>query len=375
MRPIRFLLEKEFKQIFRNKAMLPIILVLPVIQLLILSFAVDYEIKNIKLFVMDQDKSSYSRLLIDKFTASDYFQVTGVGESITTGYSFIADRKSDLVLHIPARFERSLVRKGSADLQLIIDAIDGAKAGLIANYSTSIIQEFNKEIILTDGMRMANGSLIGFKTADIIPRFRFNPLMDYKSFMVPGILVILVTMIGAFLSGMNIVREKELGTIEQINVTPIKKYQFILGKTIPFWIIGLFELSVGLTAAKLIFDIPMVGSLWVLYAFAAIYLLLVLGFGLFISTLTNTQQQAMFISWFFLVIFILMGGLFTPIENMPEWAQTITLFNPIRYFIEVTRSVLLKGSGFAELRNHFMIISGYAILIIGLAVLRYRKTA
>ena len=375
MRPIRFLLEKEFKQIFRNKAMLPIILVLPVIQLLILSFAVDYEIKNIKLFVMDQDKSSYSRLLIDKFTASDYFQVTGVGESITTGYSFIADRKSDLVLHIPARFERSLVRKGSADLQLIIDAIDGAKAGLIANYSTSIIQEFNKEIILTDGMRMANGSLIGFKTADIIPRFRFNPLMDYKSYMVPGILVILVTMIGAFLSGMNIVREKELGTIEQINVTPIKKYQFILGKTIPFWIIGLFELSVGLTAAKLIFDIPMVGSLWVLYAFAAIYLLLVLGFGLFISTLTNTQQQAMFISWFFLVIFILMGGLFTPIENMPEWAQTITLFNPIRYFIEVTRSVLLKGSGFAELRNHFMIISGYAILIIGLAVLRYRKTA
>ncbi len=193
--------------------------------------------------------------------------------------------------------------------------------------------------------------------------------------MVPGILVLLVTMIGVFLSAMNIVREKEIGTAEQLNVTPIRKSHFIIGKLAPFWILGIFEFTLGLIIAKFVFDVPFVGSLVLVYAFAAIYIIMILGMGLFISTITNTQQQAMFIAWFFLVVFILMGGLFTPIESMPDWAQTITLFNPIRYFIEVIRMVLLKGSGFFDVKFHFVVVILYAFIINGLATWNYRKTA
>jgi ABC-2 type transport system permease protein len=192
--------------------------------------------------------------------------------------------------------------------------------------------------------------------------------------MVPGILVLLVTMVTLFLSGMNIVREKEIGTLEQINVTPIKKHQFIIGKLLPFWILGMSILTIGLFIAKLVFNTPMVGSLLLLYGFTSIYILLVLGIGLFISNFTDTQQQAMFIAWFFMVIFILMSGLFTPIESMPKWAQAITEFNPVKYFVEVMRMVMLKGSTFMDILPQFAKTLVYALIINSLAVWRYRKT-
>ena len=209
---------------------------------------------------------------------------------------------------------------------------------------------------------------------EVISADWYNPELDYKTFMVPGILALLVTMVGAFLSSMNIAREKELGTVEQLNVTPIRKYQFVIGKLLPFWIIGLVELSIGLVVAKLLYDIPFLGSIPLLFAFAALYLLVVLGLGLFISTVTDTQQQAMFVSWFFLVIFILMSGLFTAIENMPIWAQRLTLLNPVRYFIEVIRMVMLKGAALQDIVRHIWILAAYAVLMNGLAMWRYRKT-
>jgi ABC-2 type transport system permease protein len=193
--------------------------------------------------------------------------------------------------------------------------------------------------------------------------------------MVPGILVLLVTMVTLFLSGMNIVREKEIGTLEQINVTPIKKHQFIIGKLLPFWILGMSILTIGLFIAKLVFNTPMVGSLLLLYSFTSIYILLVLGIGLFISNFTDTQQQAMFIAWFFMVIFILMSGLFTPIESMPKWAQAITEFNPVKYFVEVMRMVMLKGSTFMDILPQFAKTLVYALIINSLAVWRYQKTS
>jgi ABC-2 type transport system permease protein len=193
--------------------------------------------------------------------------------------------------------------------------------------------------------------------------------------MVPGILVLLVTMVTLFLSGMNIVREKEIGTLEQINVTPIKKHQFIIGKLLPFWILGMSILTIGLFIAKLVFNTPMVGSLLLLYGFTSIYILLVLGIGLFISNFTDTQQQAMFIAWFFMVIFILMSGLFTPIESMPKWAQAITEFNPVKYFVEVMRMVMLKGSTFMDILPQFAKTLVYALIINSLAVWRYQKTS
>ena len=198
--------------------------------------------------------------------------------------------------------------------------------------------------------------------------------MDYKTFMVPGILALLVTMIGGFLSSMNIVKEKEIGTIEQINVTPIQKYHFIIGKLLPFWVLALGELAIGLLAGKLLYDIPMVGNLFLLFGFSGLYLFVVLGLGLFISTITETQQQAMFISWFFMVIFIFLSGMFTAIENMPGWAQQLTYFNPVRYFMEVIRMVMLKGSDLGNISTQIWILVGYALAINGLAVWNYRKT-
>ena len=377
MRIIYHLVRKELLQIFRNKGMLPIIFIMPVVQLLILSNAADFEIKNLKLYFIDKDQSSFSHLLRSKMEGSDYFRLTGYGFASEHGEAAVEKNNADLVLEIPSGFEKRLIREGMDKVQLLINGIDGTKAGLASIYATEVIRDFNLEI----QNRYANN-----QSLQLVPSLAkhqikieysnwFNPDLNYKTFMVPGILVLLVTMIGAFLSSMNIVREKEIGTIEQINVTPIKKHHFIIGKLFPFWLLGLFELSIGFLIAWIVFNIPFVGSIFLIYGFASLYLLLILGMGLFISTMTNTQQQAMFISWFFLVIFILMGGLFTAIENMPGWAQQITRVNPVRYFIEVVRMVMLKGSGLPDIKWHVLIVFLYALALNGLAVFRYRKIA
>ena len=355
--------------------MLPIILIAPMIQLLVLSFAVDYEIKNIKLFFVDQDRSQFSRLLYDKFEGSDYFIITGYSADNKDAKEAIQRGKCDLALIIDQDFERKLYRYGNADAQLIMNAIDGTKAGLSSSYATGIIRDFNKILIEQYGLRSSMVLDPDYLQIETSYSYWYNPDLNYKAYMVPGILVLLVTMIGAFLSSMNIVREKELGTIEQINVTPIKKHHFIIGKILPFWIIGMVEFGVGLLLAKIVFNIPMVGSLVTLFSFAGTFMLVVLGLGLLISTITETQQQAMFISWFFLVIFILLGGLFTAIENMPPWAQKITFFNPIKYFIEVNRMVLLKGAGFMDIAKHFAVMGVFVFAINSLAILRYRKVS
>jgi len=192
--------------------------------------------------------------------------------------------------------------------------------------------------------------------------------------MVPGILAILVTMVGGFMSALNIVKEKEAGTIEQINVTPIKKYHFILGKLIPFWVLGNIIFSIGLIVARVVYGIVPAGSLLVLYACISMYLLAILGFGLLISTFCETQQQAMLIMFFFMMIFILMGGLYTPIESMPGWAQVIAQFNPASYLIEVIRMVVLKGSGFKDIIPHLIKLGIFAIVLNGWAIFNYKKT-
>lgn len=352
--------------------MLPIIFVMPVIQLLILANAANFEVKNIRVHVIDFDQSSSSRLLINKFRAFSYFKIVNSSYSTKVAIDDFSKDRAQLILQIPKDFEQNIVRENTAKVQLTINAINGSAAGITSVYANSILQDFNKQII-TEWLGVKS-----FEPQAVINvnySFWYNPEMDYKTFMVPGILVVLVTMIGMFLAGMNVVREKEIGTIEQINVTPIKKYQFITGKLLPFWILALFELAFGLLIGKLAFHIPIVGSLWLIFLFAAVYLLVILGLGLLVSTLTDTQQQAMFISWFIMVIFILMSGLFTPIESMPSWAQTVTRFNPVAYFVEVMRMVMLKGSGMMEIQRHLLVLSGYALAILGLATWRYRKVS
>lgn len=372
MKTIGYIVQKEFRQIFRNKGMLPIIFILPLLQLLILSNAATFEIKNIKFAYIDQDRTSFSRGLIEKFDASAYFNVVADFQSAKEANSAMAKGEVDVILEIPRYFERDLSNQKNTDLSITINAIDGAAAGVQSLYINQIVQNFNKKVKVS--LLSPADAINTPKDIMSIPSFWYNKTLNYKTFMVPGILVLLVTMITLFLSGMNIVREKEIGTLEQMNVTPIKKYQFIIGKLFPFWVIGFILLTVGLIIAKVVFNTPMIGSLWLIYFYTAIYLLVILGMGLFISNFTDTQQQAMFIAWFFIVIFILMSGLFTPIESMPYWAQILTEFNPIKYFVEVMRMVMLKGSSFIDILPLLLKTISYAIVMNGLAVWSYKKT-
>ena len=368
MRIIFFIVRKEFRQIFRHRVLLPMIFLMPVLQLLILSNAADYEVRHIYLHIADADGSATSLQLAGKFSASEYFEIVRRSTSPVEGDMDLKNGLADMVLEIPSGFERDLFREGRGKLFLNINAINASKAGVGSGYAQAIIRDFNA------GLRIAEIGLEGqYSRFDVRPVFWFNPALNYKAFMVPGILVMLVTLVGMFLSGLNIVREKEIGTIEQINVTPLRKRHFIAGKLLPFWIIAHIELGIGLLFGKLVFQIPMEGSLLTVFGFSALYLVAVLGIGLLVSTITDTQQQAMFISYFILVVFILMSGLFTPIESMPAWAQVLTWFNPIAYFVEVMRMVLLKGSSWHEIRWHTMAIVAIGFAVNGLAVLNYRK--
>jgi ABC-2 type transport system permease protein len=372
MKTIGYIIQKEFKQIFRNKGMLPIIFVLPLIQLIILSNAATFEIKNIKFSYIDHDNTSFSRALIDKFEASTYFNVVSNFPSEKIASSAMLKGEVDVILEIPSNFERDLLTNKKTNLSVIINAIDGATAGVENVYINQIVQKFNRN---AQAELMQPSDVVDKpKNISRITSFWFNETLNYKTFMVPGILVLLVTMITLFLAGMNIVREKEVGTLEQINVTPIKKHEFIIGKLFPFWVIGMGLLTIGLIIAKVLFNVPIVGSIALMYVYNSIYILVILGMGLFISNFTDTQQQAMFISWFFVVIFILMSGLFTPIESMPKWAQNLTEFNPIKYFVEVMRMVMLKGADIHDISPQLLKTLGYAILMNGLAVWSYKKT-
>lgn len=369
MRTIQFLLVKEFKQIFRNKVIVAMILMMPAVQLMILPLAADYEIKNIKIAIVDQDRSSFSRQVVDAVTASGYFKLSDFNSTFEEAYRAVESDKADLILEIPSGFERDLVREKRQELLVAVNAINGVKANLGSAYLNQIIKNVNNDIRVGIAPMSGRQGSIGITSSHW-----FNNSLNYRVFMVPGILALLVTMIGGFLSCLNIVKEKEVGTIEQINVSPIRKHHFIIGKLIPFWVLGNVVFTIGLLISWLVYGITPVGSLTVLYGFIAVYLLCVLGLGLLISTVCETQQQAMFMMFFFMMIFILMGGLFTSIDSMPEWARVFTRLNPLSYLISVMRMVILKGSGFADVASDLVVVALLAIFLNGWAILNYKKT-
>jgi ABC-2 type transport system permease protein len=342
---------------------------MPVMQLLVLAYAATFEIKSVKLYVVDHDNTVESRSLLSHFRGSPFYRIISTSGSYNLAEEDLIAGKVDQIIVINNDFATSLESDKETKVQIVTDAIDGSAASLMAAYSMSIIRDFNKSLIVESLSKEFSEPI------DIRYSFWFNPELNYKNYMVPGLLVILVTIIGMFLAGMNLVKEKEVGTIEQINVTPIRKYQFIIGKLLPFWIVALFELAFGLILAKLLFNIPIVGNVALIFLVGAVYLMVVQGMGLFLSTVTNTQQQAMFLSWFFAVVFILMSGLFTPIESMPHWAQVITWFNPIAYFIEAIRMIMLKGSELVHVLKNILVLLVYAIFIFSLAVWRYHKVS
>lgn len=371
MRVLLFLLQKEFLQIFRNKTILAIIFVAPVMQLLILPNAATFEVKNIMMSIVDHDHSSYSQKLVEKLSASGYFILTDYSPTYKKGLKAIEHKKADLIIEIPANFERGLIKLGKANVLLSIDAINGVKAGVGGGYATQIINRFSQDVRAEWLPISRSGSA---PAIDITFSNWYNPLMNYKTFFVPGILVLLLTLVGGLLTALNIVREKEIGTIEQINVTPIRKIQFIAGKLIPFWITGLVILTIGFIISAVVYHIVPAGSFLTIYLFAAVYLIAFLGFGLLISTYSNTQQQALFVIFFFVMVFFLMSGMFTPIESMPHWAQVITYFNPVRYFVEVIRLVVLKGSSLFDVKRQLLVMCIFALGFNTWAIINYKKT-
>jgi len=368
---LRTLLAKEFKQIFRNRLLLPIIFVVPVVQMILLTYAASLEMKGISMAVVDQDHSQASRLLVSSFQGSPFFDIKLFSSSYPEAERELTGDRVDVILHMKSGFEERLYTEQETELQLVINAINATEAGLINSYCTRIASDYNSRIrnqwFLSDG----SGTR---RPLELIPSYWYNPMLDYKIYMFSGILVIIVTLIGMLLTALNLVREKEMGTTEQINVTPIRKYQFIMAKLFPFMIIALFELAFGLVIGRLLYGLPMLGSLGLLFLFTCIYLLVVLGIGLFLSTISNTQQQLMFIAFFFMITFILMSGVFTPVDSMPHWAQKINLINPVAYFMKVIRMILLKGSGFGDIAREFYSLCIYATLILTLAITNYRKT-
>ncbi|MGF7139845.1 ABC transporter permease [Roseimarinus sediminis] len=372
MRTLFYLLQKELIQILRDRRMLGIILVVPVLQMLILVYAANFELKDAKLIMVDHDRSESSRALYNQFSGSPFFKVQGIVSDSETATDWLAAGRADLIITVPANFERKLTREQHAQLQLIVNAINGSAAEIAVGYAQNVVLGFNKNIVAeTLGVPLeANGSRIQSNAG-----FWYNKALDYKHYMAPGILVILVTIIGMFLSGMNLVKEKELGTTEQLNVTPIKKYQLIAGKLIPFWFIGLLDLAFGLIIARVAFDLPIEGNLLVLFLFAAVYLVGILAAGLFISTMADSQQQVLFIAYFIMMIFVLMGGIFTPVESMPRWAQIVDWFNPVCYFIDVNRMVLLKGSSLADILPHLVFALLFGVTMLVLAIAKYQKRA
>ena len=376
MRRILFLAQAEVLHITRDRILLAQTLIVPMIQLLILSNAATFEIHNTPIAIVDFDRSTASRGVVNHLAANGHFDIVDTTPSLDRANDDMLDGSITLAVVIPRDFEKSLVTTGVAPVELSVNAEKGSAAGIVQSYAQSVLAAYSNE--LGSGLRTTGSGSpqpAARSRIDVRLRGRFNPTLNYKYYMVPGILVALMTIIGSLLSAQNIAREKELGTLEQLNVTPITRGEFIVAKLLPFWCLGLIELSMGLVIGKLVFGIPMVGSLPLLYAVAAVYLLVALGIGLFISSLVDTQQQAMFVTFFIVNIYLLMSGLFTPIDSMAPWVQVVSQVNPVRHFVTISRAILMKGAGPAEIVQPFLILVALAAAFLTFAVRQYHKRA
>ena len=375
MRRILFLAQAEVLHIVRDRILLAQTLLVPMVQLIILSNAATFEIRNTPIQIVDFDRTSVSRGVVNRLAANGHFQIVDTTPSLDRVEERLLDGSITMAVVIPRDFEESLVKTGSASVQLSVNGEKGSAAGIVQAYATRVLTQYAAG--LTSAAQPGGPARPGAAPPriDVRTRSRYNPTLNYKYYMVPGILVALMTIIGSLLSAQNIAREKELGTLEQLNVTPITRGQFIIAKLLPFWVLGLIELSLGLLIGTLVFGIPVRGSLPLLYVVAAVYLAVAVGIGLWISALVDTQQQAMFVTFFIVNIYLLMSGLFTPIDSMAPWVQTVTLVNPVRHFVAISRAILVKGAGPAEIAQPFLILIGTAVIVLFVAVRQYRKRA
>ena len=373
MRTVFFLVRKEFLQIFRDRTTVFQIFMIPVVQLLVLANAATFELKRVAMLVVDEDRTTVSIGLVQRLAAGKQFRVVRYEPNDQDVDHALLDRAGDGGDPHPSllrgRPRPARPGAGSARAQRG-GGRDRGHRPVVRQLDTRRIRDASS-IARSRGWPAASKRVAPL---DLRVQRWYNPTRNYKYWMVPALMVSLTTIIGLLLTAQNITRENELGTLEQLNVTPMTKIQFIAAKLIPFWILSMLIFSIGLAIAKLVFDIPMRGNLLIVYLAAAVYLIVVLGMGLGISTITRTQQQSMFVAFFFTLIFLLMSGLFTPVDSMPDWAQRVAEANPVKHFVSIMRAVLMRGAGLETVGRPILGLGVAGVAVLGLAVMRYRKS-
>ena len=370
MRAITHMLRKEFRQIFRDRPMVGIIFVVPIVQLLILSYAITTDVKHITLTITDYDRSQLSREIVQAFRHTERFDLVGYEPDMGNIDQKMRAWDTQMALVIPENFSRNLHRQLHPQIQIWVDGVDGNTAGVALGYAQAVLLNFGLE---WNTQFQLKSRTVPIHLVSLIERMWYNLELDSKQYMVPGIVVILLTIIPMMLSGMSLVKEKEIGTLEQLQVTPLKKHQLLLGKILPFLLLSYLELAIVMTVAILLFNISMNGSYLLLAFLSFLYLLTTIGLGIFISTITHTQQQAMFAAWFFMVFMIIMSGFFIPIENMPASLQSVTYLNPMRYFMTIIREIFQKGSSLRYLWPETTMMTIFGLLIISSSVAKFQK--
>jgi ABC-2 type transport system permease protein len=365
------IMKKEFYQIRRDRKMLVVSIVAPFLQVILLGYAATTDIKNTTMVVCDQDKTQESREFIQEFSNSGYFIIRYSVNTPPEVDPYIEDARASIALVIPTGFARDLLGRKTTQVQLVLDGADANSANILLGYATQIISSYSQEIVAQYASRIAGRSV-----AMILPEPRvwFNPDLLSSNFMVPGVVALVLMIITMTLTSLGIVKEKELGTLEQLMVTPIKPYELILGKLIPFSLIAFIDVTIVLAVARFWFKVPLVGSLPLIFALSGLFILTTLGLGLFISTIAKSQQQAMLIAqFFFFMPFLFLGGFAFPIANMPKIIQLFSYLIPLRYFLEILRGIFLKGTGLAELWTQTVALLVIGVVVLTVSVLRFHK--
>ncbi len=367
------ILRKEFRSIFRDPRMRMVLFGVPVIQTLIFGYAVTMDVRHVRLAVVDRDGTPASRELVARFTGSDYFDAVLQTQDIREAAAWLDAATTSAVLQLHPGFEAELLAGHRAAVALWVDGSDSNTARLVLNYSAQIAAAYNARVMLDQSGRQT-GRPLPDQAVELQSRAWFNPNLESRNYFVPGVMALLVMLVGLMLTGMAIVREKEAGTIEQIMVTPIRRWEFILGKCAPFVVIGFINVAMVTAVGVFWFGIPIRGSFFLLLLGTALFLVSTLGVGLFISTVSGTQQQAMMTTFFFFFPAMLLSGFIYPIANMPEWVQALTYLNPLRYFLVIIRGVFLKGIGLEILWPQMAALLAIGVVVMGFAVARFRKT-
>ena len=367
------MLVKEFIQVLRNPRMRAVIFVMPVVQVLIIGYAVNTDVRHVPMAVYDLDRTPATRDLLARFEGSGCFDVVRRISAEAEIQEVLDSGEAKAVLRLNRGFAEDLAGGRSATAQLLLDGSDSNTASVVLSYASRISAEFNRATLARRFSRTV-GLHLEAEPVSLVSRAWFNPNLDSRHFFVPGVLAMLIAVVSIILSSMAIVREREIGTMEQIMVTPIGRLEFILGKTIPFALIGFVDVALITLIAVFWFQVPLLGNPLMLFLGTGLYLLSTLGVGLFISTVSATQQQAMMTAFFFMLPAFMLSGFVYPIANMPDVVQWFTYLNPLRYYLVIVRGVFLKGLGFPVLWPHLLALTALGCSMLILAAGRFRKT-